>query len=106
MRPAVSVQSLPGRLPPGVSVRGQYGFWLLRSCTQCVPFVAFLSNQPAVRLLRTLPPSMGILPLRSMATAVVAAEEPSEPIKRVTDLAPSLDCQAALGWARSMITAQ
>src|SRR6266481_248398 len=48
MRPVVSVRSLPGRLPLGVLVRGQYGFWLLRSCTQCGPNVAFVKQPDGI----------------------------------------------------------
>src|SRR5438046_546012 len=44
MRPVVSVQSLPRRLQPGASVRGQSGFWLLRSCAQCGPNVAHVNR--------------------------------------------------------------
>src|SRR5260221_14403621 len=44
MRPVVSVQFLPGRLPLVFSIRGQSGSWRLRSCAQCGPNVAFVNR--------------------------------------------------------------
>jgi len=72
MQPVVSVQSLPRQLQLGVSARGQYGFWLLRSCTQCGPIVAH------VKPLYVLICLVGILP-PSVTTPLFIATERFDP---------------------------